>query len=324
MPKKRKTPTKLIVFDFGNSQRRNVSRWRPPRVPDENWCQKTREAYTEAHDEIKRTAVRVGSDVDPCWRLYDKKEVKIQFIDSSGQLQRFFHLPYKLAYLAQRKRNVPCGTEVSHLCGDTRCINPDHLVAESHRINTQRHKCHEVIRKWIADEMKKPNGVQRGKYTFLICKKRLCRHGRRNPKHDCFVMEGFVDIRNHKCPPGPRRIHPQYLLHVLHPRRSSRLSWLLTQYIKSDPIKVRRLCEKSAVMKVRKQECLCVDVTRFHTTTSSLLTTPTTSWWSTSWRLNAKTALHHVGAAHDFCTRNQVILKWFRGKTREQRGRCNS
>jgi hypothetical protein len=35
---------------------------------------------------------------------------------------------------------LPAGFEVSHLCGVRSCVNPRHLVAESHRANCARQK----------------------------------------------------------------------------------------------------------------------------------------------------------------------------------------
>lgn len=33
---------------------------------------------------------------------------------------------------------IPSGLELDHLCRNTRCVNPDHLEAVSHRENTMR------------------------------------------------------------------------------------------------------------------------------------------------------------------------------------------
>ena len=38
----------------------------------------------------------------------------------------------------QTKGEVPKGLEVSHLCGQEWCVNPDHLIAETHSENLKR------------------------------------------------------------------------------------------------------------------------------------------------------------------------------------------
>lgn len=40
-----------------------------------------------------------------------------------------------------RTREISAGRQASHLCGDTRCINPDHLCWESDRVNKTRWCC---------------------------------------------------------------------------------------------------------------------------------------------------------------------------------------
>ena len=64
---------------------------------------------------------------------------------------------HKLSYLLHNKiRDVPQGTEVSHLCHEPRCIRGDHLVAEPHEVNLERITC------------KKQNRCTYNHYPFCI------------------------------------------------------------------------------------------------------------------------------------------------------------
>lgn len=36
---------------------------------------------------------------------------------------------------------IPCGTEISHICHNPRCVEPGHLVAEAEQINKERNHC---------------------------------------------------------------------------------------------------------------------------------------------------------------------------------------
>ena len=50
---------------------------------------------------------------------------------------------HKLVFFLYRGR-IPVfeGDEVSHLCGNERCCNVNHLTIEPHEINMERKKCH--------------------------------------------------------------------------------------------------------------------------------------------------------------------------------------
>ena len=54
--------------------------------------------------------------------------------------------PKKGHYVTRRQRFIY--GEMSHLCGNRNCINPDHIVFESPRINRQRKRCHRIIRQY--------------------------------------------------------------------------------------------------------------------------------------------------------------------------------
>ena len=50
-------------------------------------------------------------------------------------------LVHQISYLAATGERLPAGFDVSHLCGNACCCNPDHLVAESHADNMSRQRC---------------------------------------------------------------------------------------------------------------------------------------------------------------------------------------
>ena len=69
--------------------------------------------------------------------LYQTKKVTVKYKLQTEELQLFHHLPYKLAYLQRRERIPTNDKEISHMCGEILCINPHHLVAETHQLNMQ-------------------------------------------------------------------------------------------------------------------------------------------------------------------------------------------
>ena len=221
------TNNRLIRFDFGNGMiGPRLPRRRRRRTPVERWSRETRRAYRTEYRNLKRGATRIGPAGDQCLHLHRELEVKIQFVDNTAKLERFKHLPYKVAYLKHTMQNPTGGLEISHLCGDGKCINPKHMIAEDHAVNVERHSCHEMIRAWIQQQKKAGNRMPRGKYTFHRCKLgNCCRHG---PENECFIMEG--QVRNQQRllglrPQIPRRLSSAFdgNDYELNPRQSRRL-----------------------------------------------------------------------------------------------------
>ena len=52
--------------------------------------------------------------------------------------RRRFHRKAATVAFELKYGAVPDGKEVSHLCSNRRCVNPDHLIAETHRDNLER------------------------------------------------------------------------------------------------------------------------------------------------------------------------------------------
>ena len=220
-------PKHEIVFDDFSRRRpkQQTQRVRGPRTPSEPWSEATRVAYRNAYEILKRNAVRIGSDEDQCLHLQRTTKVTVSVVTRGSRPQQFRHLPYKLAYLKRNETNPIDGTEISHLCGDVLCINPNHMIAENHRRNAERYYCHKDIKEWIKQQRHCP----RGKHTFRTCGKGPCRHG---TEQECFVVTGQTQRRSHKRRPGSRSFFSQRHLIVFQgtryslrePRKSNRLS----------------------------------------------------------------------------------------------------
>jgi len=88
---------------------------------------------------------------------------------------------------------------VSHLCGDHRCGNPDHVIVEGKRTNDERSHCHFVLRfrldQWEADNprpssKRKLKAWREKRYEFIASWiYENCSHGARGLEYCC-------------CPPG--------------------------------------------------------------------------------------------------------------------------
>ena len=112
--------------------------------------------------------------------------------------EKEWYYPYKLAWLHEHERYAV--GSISHLCGNERCANVNHLVEENISINLSRRSCHHKIRKWV-NEHKQPNQSMYGKYTFRRIFGERCQHykkkkGKIEGKKECFLMIG--PERSHK------------------------------------------------------------------------------------------------------------------------------
>ena len=169
------------------------------------WCQTTRNAYTEAYDKLKRRAVRFGPAENQCIRVYHMKCVPVTVkFQNENKFHKYWHLPYKLSHLRVLERDPPSGKEISHLCGNRTCINTNHMCQETRAENRKRDVCHAKIRARIRAELrlarkKGQKPVYSKKYTYRECFEKVCQHG---PENECFIMIGEVKkdgtIRRHK------------------------------------------------------------------------------------------------------------------------------
>lgn len=87
-----------------------------------------------------------------CWKWVGRtrgsadedKYYKVWFycMDNNVKVRKQF-LVHKLSYFGHNKIDyVSEGLELSHICGMKRCVNPAHIIAESHQINKERQHCH--------------------------------------------------------------------------------------------------------------------------------------------------------------------------------------
>lgn len=79
------------------------------------------------------------------------------------------------------------GDDASHLCGNPNCINPEHLVWESHTLNLARRGC----RVWVDLPMCGSCGVMPEK-KLAICEHNQTENRRRCVKH----CEGYASQRD--------------------------------------------------------------------------------------------------------------------------------
>lgn len=68
-----------------------------------------------------------------------KGSTKAAFKQTCGE--RTFYLHHLAWYITGNPMPVPTKEHLSHLCGDSRCFNPDHLAVESPTANNSRKNC---------------------------------------------------------------------------------------------------------------------------------------------------------------------------------------
>ena len=119
-----------------------------------------------------------GPRDDQCIRVKSKdfKKAKVEFTNARPKYYR----PYKIAWLAAKRRWPGQNLECSHLCGSKECFNASHLVEETNADNHARRKCHNKLRKWAAERIQCVNL----KVTFDTFGKRSCGCARK----ECFIM----------------------------------------------------------------------------------------------------------------------------------------
>lgn len=91
-------------------------------------------------DLLCRVAANVTLMPDGCWR-WDGSLTSTGYgrighggrASNGGKRERAHRVTHRLL-----KGPIPEGTELDHLCRNTRCVNPDHLDAVTHRVNIQR------------------------------------------------------------------------------------------------------------------------------------------------------------------------------------------
>ena len=114
--------------------------------------------------------------------------------------------PYQMAFIAHygHWHSADC---LSHQCGvpyskDSLCISPTHLIPESTKDNSERKRCHNLIKQWEKAFRKQfPNRPRRGplfvkdvpcpaSYVDKRTRKRRSNRCRHEPK--CFINYGLV------------------------------------------------------------------------------------------------------------------------------------
>ena len=97
---------------------------------------------------LPETKLKRNSDFCHIWNGPEKKGYGITQIHISlkkgGVFPKNF-LVHRLSFFAKTQSKgfeKEKKMDVSHLCGVKLCSNPDHLVYESHKINTDRITCH--------------------------------------------------------------------------------------------------------------------------------------------------------------------------------------
>lgn len=91
----------------------------------------------------KRLMEKVVVDDKGCWvwqgSVFKKKSGsygQIRMFGRIGKLKRAHRVSYEYFY-----GKIPKDKEIDHLCGNTLCINPDHLEPVNHGTNMRRAKC---------------------------------------------------------------------------------------------------------------------------------------------------------------------------------------
>ena len=89
---------------------------------------------------LNRALLQVTVTDDGCWR-WDGSLTSTGYgrighggrVENGGTRERAHRVTYRLL-----RGPIPEGTELDHLCRNTRCVNPEHLEPVSHRVNIQR------------------------------------------------------------------------------------------------------------------------------------------------------------------------------------------
>jgi len=178
-----------------------------------------RKSLAAAYEEEEKRAERFGDldkdSKDVCIRVVEAKSKPVEFFElikenkdeKTGVVTKEYkkhpnewYFPYQVAYYLHHgwvpKKSQ--GIEISHRCGDNRCINIFHLIAELHSTNVGRQACHAAIKKWIHAQ----KHLAAGKYTMrdvldVNGKKCSCPHGTESDT-ECFIQIGAERSRKKK------------------------------------------------------------------------------------------------------------------------------
>ena len=160
---------------------------------DGDWCRyltdDEKEWVNSVYQEIKSKAYQCGTDSpDPCWLLSTKHHLKyrknnhknkkkpqkipgappklphywLAFVRKHGQFPKTTDEERKSR--SRRKRKKAC--ELSHVCGNRKCIVWKHMVWELALWNKERYGCHGHIRRMEGKHRNDPNVDVSGKVTI--------------------------------------------------------------------------------------------------------------------------------------------------------------
>ena len=101
----------------------------------EDWCDLYLNKLTESSQRhATGCLVWMGGPVDS---KYGQMRVKFP----GNKVSRVMYVHRVAVMVSLKLDRLPEGQEASHLCNNSRCIEPTHLILESHQINSERHHC---------------------------------------------------------------------------------------------------------------------------------------------------------------------------------------
>ena len=127
-------------------------------LPARQYNQYTRPSALEVENDSYRYLVMKSNEVNGCWLLSSSTGIDI----NKGGYARFSHNGEKICahvYVYLYHHPGESVQDISHLCNTRNCINPLHLVSESHDENMSRISCPGTVIPWNT-----------GGYVITLCK----------------------------------------------------------------------------------------------------------------------------------------------------------